>query len=220
MNKINKIKLINQNTINFDELDQTTKDIIHNLIDEHQNLIKPEGYKSSEDCFDDIEFVRRDGFIPNSYNKGGILWRNFTTLEAYWGSGYEPKNKDANKEIQRQIEVNEEFALNEFQQKYPNEKPDIDNDNYYEILREYLNADDLSIMHEIRFMYHGFDNKKHTASVSVALNTEGPYHRSHISWAPKVFCEAAKEIEISWSTNTELKNKLDKLLKKLIKEMF
>lgn len=220
MSKVNQIKSINQNIMNFEELDQTTKDIIWNSIDDHQNLIKPEGYKSSEDCFEEIEFKHRDGFIPYDHNRGGIVWTNFTTLEAYWGSGYEPKNKDAAKEIKRQIEVNEEYALDEFKQRFPKEKPDINNDNYYEILCEYLNDDNSSIMHEIMFMYHGFDGKKHTASVSVALNTEGPYHRSHISWAPKMFCEAAKEIEISWSTNNELKNKLDKILKKLIKEMF
>lgn len=220
MSKVNQITRTNQNEMNFDKLDKKTKDIIYDLINVNQDLIKPEGYKDSKDCFLKEECVYRDGFIFKSYNKGGIYWRNFTTLEAYWNSGHQPKNKDAAKSIQKQIEDSEEFVLKTFKKNFPKEKPDINNDNFYEILYAYLTSDYSSIMHEIQFMYHGFDNKKHTASVSVALNTEAPYHRSHISWAPNVFCEAAKEIEISWSTNTELKNKLDKLLKKLIKEIF
>lgn len=83
-----------------------------------------------------------------------------------------------------------------------------------------LSGDDNSIMHEIRVMYHGKIGGVHTASVSAALNTEGPYHRSGISWAPGVFCEGAKEVEITWRNNAELKRKLDKALKKVSKEIF
>lgn len=205
---------------NYNDLSDSTKNLIKELILEHQKQIEPSGYKNPKDAFEEIEFERRDGFIPNSLNKGGLLWRNFTTLREYYGSGYEPANQKAAKEIERQINYDHEISLKVFKEKFPNEKSDINNDNYYEILSRNLSDDYSSIMHEIRFMYHGVENKKHYASISVALNTEGPYHRSHISWAPNVFCEAAKEVEIRWSNNTELKSKLNKHLKKLINEMF
>lgn len=86
---------------------------------------------------------------------------------------------------------------------------------------DYLSGESESIMHEIRVMYHGQDsNGMHSASVSAAVNTEGPYHRSHISWAPNVFCEGAKEVEVSWKTNAELKRVLTKALATVSKAVF
>lgn len=211
---------MNKNETYFLDLKLNTQEIVKDLIIEYANSIEPCGWKDDEDCIKELECIARNGFIPNSENKGGLRYRNFTTLESYWGSGHVPENKDAAKEIKRQILYNEELAREDFKEKFKNKKPDINDDNYYELLCEYLNDDQSSIMHEIRFMYHGFKNKKHSASISVALNTEGPYHRSHISWDPEVFCEAAKEITFTWTNNKELKSKLDKHLKKLVKNMF
>lgn len=97
----------------------------------------------------------------------------------------------------------------------------------YEMLREIENLEgerltneSSSIMHELRFMYHGKESGVHTASVSAALNTEGPYHRTSISWAPSVFCEGSKEVEIKWRNNKELKEKLEKALKLVSKAIF
>lgn len=89
-----------------------------------------------------------------------------------------------------------------------------------EMESERLGGNDASIMHELRFIYHGKENGVYTASVSAAVNTEGPYHRSHISWSPGTFCEGSKEVEIKWKTNAELKRKLDKAFKKVSKEIF
>lgn len=68
-------------------------------------------------------------------------------------------------------------------------------------------------------MYHGQEAGIHKASVSVAINTEGPYHRSHIPWSPDTFCEGTKEIEISWKTESGLKKKLVKALKQAKEEV-
>lgn len=83
-----------------------------------------------------------------------------------------------------------------------------------------LSGDESSIMHQTRFMYHGKVDGVHSASVSCAVNTEGPYHRSHISWAPGVFCEGVKEVEITWKTVPELKKKLKAALDKTAKVIF
>lgn len=85
---------------------------------------------------------------------------------------------------------------------------------------DYLSGEYSSIMHELRFMYHGKENGLHSASVSAAVNTEGPYHRTHIQWAPNVFCEGSKEVEITWHNNAELKRKLDKAFKQVSKVIF
>jgi hypothetical protein len=82
-----------------------------------------------------------------------------------------------------------------------------------------LGGNNNTIMYSIRFMYHGSIDGIHSASISAAVNTEGPYHRSHISWAPGVFCEGAKEIEVSWKNQKELAKILDKKLAKLAKEV-
>lgn len=84
-----------------------------------------------------------------------------------------------------------------------------------------LVGDNSTVMHEFRFMYHGKNRKGlHTASVSAAVNLEAPYHRSSISWAPGVFCEGAKEVEITWKNQAELKRKLSKALKQVSKAVF
>lgn len=209
----------NQNEY-FDDLNKNTQDLIKDLIIQHSESIEPCGWKPLEDCIESLECKRRDGFIPFSHNKGGLLFRNFSTLMDYYGGGIEPKNKDAALQIQKQIEISVNLAKEEFTEKHKSTDFDLEDDNYFNLLHEYLADDSSSIMHEIRFMYHGIKNKKHSASVSVALNTEAPYHRSSIAWAPEVFCEAAEEIEITWTNDKDLKTKLNKVLKKLVSEMF
>lgn len=254
----------------YENLPKSTLNIIRQALLNASKNIVPEGYKISEDCFEDLECHSRGGFIPNSYNKGGLVYKNFTTLMDYWGGGYQVSHKQANKEIKRLIDLNFEYISDSLydyigkeryeyvfgeQNKYKtltyyNLQTLIDtlkkqndhtiniNINTQDILNksikekqhwlnkiqdletEYLNDDNSTIMHELRFMYHGKVNGVHSANVSAAINTEAPYHRSSIPWAPNIFCEGAKEIEIEWTTNKELKNILNDTLQSLIKSVF
>lgn len=194
---------------------------------------------------EDIECHSRDGFIAYDSNRGGVMVRGFTQLMDIFGSGTYPAHKEARKEIEGQIEYNLELLSEHVFEKFESgmkergltkencnhcffqDKSDESDDDFYtEVLRyiedsetEFLSDDSSSIMYEVRFMYHGKLDDKHSASVSCAVNTEGPYHRSHISWAPDVFCEGAKEVEIQWTTQAELKKKLKAALDKTAKQV-
>lgn len=229
----------------FDELPESIQDLVREcIIDAAQDRGGPDGWKSDAECIDEVECRSRSGFSPFSHNKGGLMYRNFADLMSYWGGGYNVSHKKANEEIQRQIEysfeclrdylykkyesilkplkITEEQCtyhdLNELADKHPELEgaaSDLEDSEC-----EFLSGDENSIMHEIRFMYHGSENGIHRASISAAVNTEGPYHRSHISWAPNVFCEGAKEVEITWRTEGGLKTKLIKALKLVTSEVF
>lgn len=90
-----------------------------------------------------------------------------------------------------------------------------------DIETECLGNDESSIMHEIQFKYEGKNAKGlQVAYISATLNTEGPYHRSSMPWAPEVFCEASEGVEITWRNNAELKRKLAKAFAKVTKSIF
>lgn len=244
--KISFSTIIDDNSVYFDALPKSIQKIVKDLIlDAAENRNGPEGWISDEEAIEKVECYARPGFIPHSFNKGGLEYRNFTDLMSYWGGGHHVAHKDADKEIERQIEYNfqalredtfEKFnelltskGLKESDCKYHTiqelvDKGDLELKNVLKYIEdnecEYLSGQDSSIMHSIRFMYHGKVDGVHYASVSAAINTEGPYHRSHISWAPDVFCEGAKEIEIKWTNQKELKVKLKKALAKVTKEIF
>jgi len=240
----------------FDELFTSTQEIVKDaILKAAKERNGPEGWKSDNECIDEVECRSRDGFIPFSHNKGGLIYRNFTDLMGYWGNGYTPAHEGAAKEIERQTggalkQVSEIMAERigekDMQYYFGNDISKVNYCNLYE-LSEVLNKQDKtdsadkmanwaneiqdveneqlvgecsSIMHELRFMYHGCEDDLHSASVSAALNTEGPYHRPCISWAPEVFCEGAKEIEIKWRNNAELKRKVEKALKQVSKAIF
>ena len=223
----------------FEDLPQSTQDIVREAILEcASNKRGPYCYKSDEDAIDSIECHSRDGFSPHSWNKGGIEYNNFTDLMSYFGGGYSVSHTETNAEIERQIEYSLECANESFRDNHLLELQDIPQAkrNYHDLyelglgslaekLSEYesesLCDDQSSIMHSIRFMYHGVDSKGiHSASVSCAVNTEGPYHRQHISWAPGVFCEGAHEVEITWRNDNGLKTKLTKALKQCSGKVF
>lgn len=223
----------------FDELPKETQDIIRELLIEMaENRDGPEGWKPSEDCIDDIECRSRSGFIPFSHNKGGLTYRNFATLSDYHFGGYGCAHEKANKELERLAEYSIDCAMESFKEQYKDELQGIDdnlinyNDLYdmgkgnlaerlSELETESLTDENSTVMHEFRFMYHGVDDEgNHSASVSAAINLEAPYHRSHISWAPEVFCEGGKELEITWKTNKQLTKRLKDALMEVSKEVF
>lgn len=223
----------------FEDLAEGTKTIVKDLIEKHFEDNCEVFYQTTEE----LECKRRDGFIPHSFNRGGMEVNGFTDLMSIHGSGTMPSHAKARAEIERQIDQGfkscAEHCFEKFKdlaEKHELKEEDFNHYTIHEIAQtheefeeveryiedsemEFLGISDSSIMYSIRFMYHGIVDGKHSASVSAAVNTEGPYHRSRISWAPEVFCEGAKEVEIEWGNQTQLKDKLDKALKKVCKEV-
>ena len=222
----------------FEELPQAVQDLVRELIIEAaEDRNGPDGWKPNDECIENVECHSRDGFIPFSHNKGGLEYNNFTQLSDYWGGGYSVAHAKAQAEIERQIEYSLQCAHETFETNNAEELKGIpaDKRNYHDLYElghgklaeklsntehENLCGDESSIMHSFRFLYHGCEDGIHSASVSAAVNTEGPYHRSHISWAPNVFCEGAKEVEITWRTESGLKRKLKKALADVSKAIF
>lgn len=229
----------------WNELPERTKELIKELVlDAASNRGGPDCWKRDGECIEELEYESRDGFIPFSHNHGGIQYRNFTDLMSYFGGGYSVSHKGAAAEIERQIEfslnmasestyekfrtmfdrlaIKKENVTYSYLQDLTEEHPELEDAVQYiqDAEMECLAGDESSIMHEFRFMYHGKVDGKHSASVSAAVNTEGPYHRSHISWSPRTFCEGSKEVEITWKTKVELKKKLKAALTKVSKAVF
>lgn len=225
----------------FEELPLTTQDIVQTLMQD--TIDQVEGWKSDSDLFEKIECRRRDGFIPYSHNRGGLVACQFTDLINLWGSGTQVAHVKAQAEIERQIEYSLELAKESFFEEFETELKNLDimdktdtRLNYHDLHEmqqvqlaeklsmtehEHLSDGDSSIMFETRFMYHGQDEEGiHSASISCAVNTEGPYHRSSISWSPGTFCEGSKEVEIEWTTDEELQTKLSAALNKTSSEVF
>lgn len=245
--RTNKVSLCtNSGNGYFEGLPQGTQEIIRDLIlDAAENRAGPEGWKSNEEAIEQIECHSRDGFIRSSFNYGGLEYRNFACLMDYFAGGYSVAHAKANAEIRRQIKYSLQLLRESTFEKYKdlltthgvalkdteylNIQECVDNgaDELTPVLRyiednesEYLGGENSSIMHSIRVMYHGKVDGTHSASVSAAVNTEGPYHRSAISWAPSVFCEGAKEVEIEWTNQAELKKVMRDALAKVSKAVF
>src|SRR6185312_5632388 len=94
----------------FEDLPASTQKLVRELMAQAaEDRSGPDGWKSEDECFSDVECHARDGFMPFSHNRGGLMYRNFADLQSYWGGGYALAHEKANAELQRQIET----ALNE-----------------------------------------------------------------------------------------------------------
>lgn len=232
---------LNQNELYFDELPKSTQELVKECLVETIKTV--EGWRDAEeDLIDEVECRQRDGFIPFSHNHGGLEATQYTDLNQLYSSGIRVAHKRAQAEIDRQIEYSMDCAKESFFEYHKDALQKIGitsiedaSLNYHalcdlnqsklaeslsECETEALCGDDGSIMFQVRFLYHGKENGIHSASVSCAVNTEGPYHRSHISWSPNTFCEGAKEVEISWRTESGLKRQLVKALKQTSEDVF
>lgn len=219
----------------FENLAKGTQQIIRDAILEATDLINNDNvWKTTEESIEEIECHSRDGFIAFDHNRGGLSFRNFSDLMGIWGSGYFPKAKASHDKIQAWVDDELQSATEAFFEKNQAKLEAIGIKNISEVsyhdlyerkegslaeeLSEYENeftSGELnSVMYELQFMYHGKDaDGVHSASVCSALNTEAPYHRSGR-------CELAKEVEITWRNQTELKKKLKAALQKTAKEVF
>ncbi len=229
----------------FEELPAELQSMVREmLIDAFDNAGKVDTYPSAEESLEEIECHSRSGFVAYSSNRGGYEVKGFTDIGSIRGSGNYPAHVAARAEIERQVDysynllaqrVFEEFqtlltarGLTEADCFYHRMDELAQTDPALEAVRrsiedgesEALGGEYSSIMYSARFLYHGVLNGIHRASISAAVNTEGPYHRSYISWAPNIFCEGAREIEIAWRTDSGLKRKLKAALDVCIKEIF
>lgn len=226
----------------FDGLPKGTQDLVFDILNETFDAYVTDTYPyDAKDRTEEIECRSRDGFIPHWFNRGGLEVRVFKTLGDLLSSGAQVSHKKAQAEIERQTEymlkLHREHVFEKFQDllKTKGIAPDKINysdlnylaeqdadlkqvANYFEDTEhDFLDDSESTIMFTVRFMYHGKIDGEHSASISAAVNTEGPYHRSHISWAPEIFCEGAKEIEITWRNQTELKKALKRALETVCK---
>lgn len=223
----------------FKDLPYSTKEIVTDaLLTAMDNV---EGWKFQKDLISEIECIPRDGFNPAHYNRGGLTATQFTNLLTLWASGSTVSHAKARAEIERQIEYSLECARESFFSDYKDTLQlhgitSLEEVEYQTLIdlslrdlaekrdqyeMDILQDTDSSIMFEIRFMFTGINSEgEFEALVSSVVNTEGPYHRSSIPWAPSVFCEGGLESAITWANDEELKSKLNKLLKKQTDEVF
>jgi hypothetical protein len=222
----------------FDSLPESVRNLVSEILTtEFDDARMPDMLVDDRDP-ESIECLSRDGFVASPTNCGGLLINRFTDLATFWGSGYTPRHLRVASEIEQQIAYSldhardataEHFATLFTQHSmvpadanYPN-LSDLAASNPTEfepVLRWYEDAEmecmqdhDSSIMYQVRFMYHGHVSGIHSASVSAAVNCEGPYHREGRN-------EGAKEIEITWRTENGLRTKLTQALRKCIGEVF
>jgi hypothetical protein len=173
-----------------------------------------------DDAASELEYYSRDGFIAASHNLGGIRLQVFETIAMIMGSGRMPASKHAAKAIRDGDQTNHELACEEFKIK-PEEYTDQPEDIREKITdAAYEAGHEDTIMFEVCVMYHGMNNGIHSATVQTVVNTEYPYHRSRISWAPGIKCEDYIETEITWRSHARGKDKIIKAAKAGINKLF
>lgn len=224
----------------FEQLPDDVRDLVRNMVAD--TIEQVDGWKSTDETLSDVECHARSGFMPHSFNRGGIEANQFTDLAALESRGYSVSHKGAQKAIESSMECGRTYARESFYESNTEElnalgikSPKSKKLEYHALydmgqgrlaeeldqcVQENLSDDSSSIMFSVRFMYHGTEDGIHSASVSCAVNTEGPYHRQSIPWAPDVFCEGAKEVEIKWTTLAQLKRELSKALKLTSEKVF
>lgn len=133
-----------------------------------------------------VEYQKRDGFLPFTYNRGGLQAIAFVDLDMFNSTGHRPASVKARNEIERLYN-----------------KPDcIAHDDSQDVINgtEETYYSGFSVMLTCQWLYHGKKNGRHYATVSAAINFESPYHRikNDTDW---------KEIQLCWRTNQELLKK-------------
>ena len=70
----------------FENLNETAKEIVKEaILKAAQDRNGPEGYKSDEECLEDVECHARDGFMPFSHNRGGLTYQKlYRSYGLFW----------------------------------------------------------------------------------------------------------------------------------------
>ena len=190
------------------------------LVSSERSDSYPYDFKSA--C-DELEYKSRDGFIASSYNHGGFSIKVFETVPFIVGSGTYPSSKQARAQIEHMEAQNHLYALEALgikeEQLIDDKLSEQVHDKAYE-----LGSDD-TIMFEVSVMYHGTERGVHSATVTVNINWECPYHRSASAFARCVGkggyeTEEFIETEVKWRTNRSGRVKLLKAVKDGIRKLF
>jgi hypothetical protein len=203
------------------------KSFLHVVAQEAHELVHAERSDSYpyefEHACDELEYKSRDGFIPNSYNHGGFSIKVFETVDLIQGSGTYPSSTAASDKIREAGELNRKYALEELKLTEEQLTDESLAEKVYEKQSE-LGQDD-TIQFEVTLMYHGTERGIHSATVTVGINWESPYHRSSSAFARCVGrggyeTETFIETEVTWRTNRSGRPKLLKAVKDGIKKLF
>jgi len=164
---------------NFPELNTSeADDIVYMLTEVAEEL-------DLQHRIDNIECRRRDGFIPHSWNNGGIQSHGYTDIGGIVGSGMFSGSDKLNTIVEEYYEQNCKDALEQFIENN-NLSPELTHDDLtdeqreecWEIEDEYNLGNYASVCVEYQGRYLGYENGEHEISLNVFLSaSDAPYHR-------------------------------------------
>jgi len=209
--------------LDYSDIFNVLKSKIDDAIDEI-----PMAYENSSSfTSEEIEHESRDGFIP--YTDGGYQAVWFEYLSGMWGAGRNLPTKPLDDEMNRQIDYNLDFSKENFIKNYPEiveelGEENIDYNSLYEAgygeEAEELSNDESEMMSEDTIMMRIFANYynpensrakdgKHTIRLFGDVNLESPYHRTGN-------LDDSYEVEFAFSSISELEQKMDKGIVKIL----
>jgi hypothetical protein len=223
---LNKRKFVDGggvDSISYDKILGVLKDKLEDAVGElPTHFENSSNYKGEE-----VESISRDGFIP--YTNGGYEVTWFDYLSYFYSSGYSLPTSALDKEKDRQIEYQMNYAKERFMDEYPQIVEELGEENIdynslenagygdeAEQLSEYESEfEDDSIMGEIGAYYYSPENDrgidgKHTLRLFGLVNLESPYHRSGN-------LEDRYDIDITFNSILDLEKKVQKGLVEIIK---
>lgn len=154
-----------------------------------------ESLNFSKDRIEAIECRRRDGFIPHSYNNGGLEGI------AYLSQTCLPNGSTGFDNVDTVLERGEKYDLESFLEFKKLKELDYDNESLLNEYDEYRRESDDTIQFQARVMF----TSETTANVDFYISaSDSPYHRSS---------DDKLEIEIKFKTPNGLKKQLAKLSK-------
>lgn len=209
----------------FGELSEEMQLVVADWL-QHIEEERNEFYCSERLTFGDIEEVecrRRDGFIPHSWNKGGLELQAYASQFDFWIGELSLSGK-AGRVVKSVIKTSLQFASENFLDKYTEEmkaigitKPSqisyqklVDKgsdlaEEFCEFEDENLRSDQESTLHQIRVVFTGID----TFQIDVMHRiSDAPYHRT---------CDGFKTFEVKAKDAETLIKGLSKISDKVLK---
>lgn len=150
-------------------------------------------FDSDWDSITELEFKRRDGFIPYSHNKGGIDLMFITSIKCLVSTGC-----GLPKELRAWIYDQEKMAEDYIKKEHPKVKEG--SDEFFELFDDYLSGEYNDIMYRVRIMYHGHNE----LTVFNGFDLDAPYFRGNFRWG--------QEKKIKFKNKKDLALKLKKYL--------
>lgn len=167
----------------IEKLSEKEADKIVDLLEEIAIDIEP----NFEHRIEAMECRRREGFMPNPWNLGGIQSCLYTDLYSVVCSNDSSGSVKFDDKIQEYINYNSKLAIDKFieDKNLPNNfefKRDGTDENLLEELAEYeseyFSDDSSSICIEYQGRYLGYNKGIHTISLNIFLcASDAPYHR-------------------------------------------